>query len=109
MFSGLCLSLPYACLPGVGPAGDLAAVVGNDGAGDDGAASAGGLDVAAAGEVVEGAFDGDEAGAELGGEGLLGGEELAGFEVAAEALEEAGLDLGVEGRRGGASLQRAHA
>jgi len=90
----------FAAQPGhgVGPAGDLAAVVGDDGAGDDGAAAAGGLEVALAGDVVEGALDGDEAGAELAGEVRLGGEELAGAEVAADALEEAGLDLGVEGR-----------
>src|SRR6185369_13710890 len=94
---------------GVGPAGDFAAVVGDDGAGDDGAASAGGLEVALAGDVVERALDGDEAGAELAGEGLLGGEELAGPEVAADALEEARLDLGVERRGRRLPFERAHA
>ena len=43
----------------------------------------------------EGALDGDEAGAELAGEGLLGGQELAGAVVAPDAIEEGGFDPGV--------------
>ena len=73
-------------------------VVVDAGADDDGPAAAGRFEEPLPGDLVEGALDRDEARAVLGRELPLGGEELSGPEVAADALEEPLLDLGVEGR-----------